>query len=87
MKNYVNLMEELVEVTLNTMVKDLEVCDCETCKGDIIALALNKLPAKYCSSSKGLLYLKLDTFKTQYRADVVRAITEAADIVKQYPRH
>lgn len=47
-----NFMEEAVIETLDSVLKDLDVCKCDKCKLDIIALTLNNLPAKYYNTEK-----------------------------------
>ena len=62
-------------------------CKCEKCRQDIIAYALNRLPAKYVVTDLGGVYTKLHQFKTQTRADITIQLVEAAKVVKAKPRH
>ena len=84
LKNY---MEEIVFNLIDDVLKDIDVCKCEKCKMDIIAIALNNLPAKYVVTKKGELYSKLNLFRLQAEVDVVMAITKAAMMVKERPQH
>ncbi len=87
MSKYINLMEEVVEMQFDNVCKNIDCCTCSTCRNDIIALALNKLPPKYFASHKGELFSKLQTVRTQYTVDVIRALTEAATTIAKNPRH
>lgn len=80
-------MENIVERELEKLIKSLDVCSCERCKNDIIACALNQLPPRYTVSNEGYLYSKIDMTYNQYEVDVIQAITRAAQIIKENPRH
>lgn len=81
-------MEELVEEEYERDKESLGCCQCERCRGDIIAYALNKLPTKYVVSVQGALYSKVDTvIHVQMATDILSALTQAAEIVKKFPRH
>ncbi|OFW82464.1 MAG: hypothetical protein A2201_06090 [Alicyclobacillus sp. RIFOXYA1_FULL_53_8] len=80
-----------------TMVKDLFtqgflehrklVCNCARCQDDILAMALNHLPARYVSSDKGEVFVKAQSFNPQLQSDVLRELELAAEKVGQRPRH
>ncbi len=83
-----NYMENLVANHLEHIMKNNNCsCFCEVCKADITALALNHLPAQYCTTEKGDRYAKLNSYEYQSIIDVVTAITNAIEIVEKYPRH
>lgn len=85
LKNY---MEDFVWGYLDEVLsKYPEICQCDICKHDIVAIALNNLPTKYVVREQGELYSKLETLDTQYRIDVIAALTRAIMIVKDNPRH
>ena len=83
-----NYMEDIV---LNMMDKILpqrdDICKCEKCKLDIVALVLNKLPPKYVVTSKGVVYTRLAQLKIQLKADLAKEITQAISIVQDKPQH
>lgn len=85
--NIKNYMEEVVYGAMDDVLKDLNVCNCDKCKMDTAAIALNQLPAKYIVTEKGELYSKINTLKQQFEVDVISAITRAAVLVKRSPRH
>ncbi|HPW40469.1 MAG TPA: late competence development ComFB family protein [Bacillota bacterium] len=84
LKNY---MEDLVIKRTDEILKSMDVCKCDKCKLDIIALALNSLPSKYVVSAKGELYAKVSELEQQFDIDVETAIIKAAFLVNENPRH
>lgn len=82
-----NYMEVLVEEELDNMIEKIGVCKCERCRMDIKALALNSLTPKYVVTDSGKLYTKISLLQQQFDVDVLAAITKAAMIVKENPRH
>ncbi|HYE84213.1 MAG TPA: late competence development ComFB family protein [Clostridia bacterium] len=84
LKNY---MEELVVKKSDDILKLLNICKCEKCRLDIMALALNELPAKYVVTDKGELYTKVRELEQQFEVDVETAIVKAAIFVGKNPKH
>lgn len=84
LKNY---MEELVIQKTDSILKLMNICKCEKCKLDIVALALNDLPAKYIVTDTGELYTKLRELEQQFEVDVEAAIAKAAIFVGNHPKH
>jgi len=85
LKNY---MEECTwEFLDEVLTKYPEVCNCESCRYDIAAIALNNLPPRYVVREKGEIYSKASMLRIQYRADIYAALTKAIFQVKESPRH
>lgn len=84
MKNY---MEEIVWSSMDDILEDINVCNCDRCKIDIAAKALNDLPPQYIVTKKGEIYSKINNLKAQFEVDVISAITKAAILVKRNPNH
>ncbi len=84
LKNY---MEEVAFRAFDDVTKGMDICKCEKCKLDIIAIALNKLPTKYVVTDKGELYAKVDNLRGQFEADIITAMTQAAMTVGKNPKH
>ena len=82
-----NYMEDCVNDMLDSVLKEIHSCDCEKCKYDITAIALNSLPTKYVVTRRGTLYTKLEGLQQQFDVDIIAAITKAAVIVNRNPRH
>jgi len=78
-----NLMEDIV----STFVKDIltkDSCDVpQLDEDDIISYVLNRVPAKYFTSERGILHGKLDSrFIFQQRTDIILLTHEAIEIIK-----
>lgn len=83
----VNVMEEIVEKELEKCIDSLGVCKCRQCRKDILTLSLNRLKPRYVSTEKGRLLSVIDQMSYDYVPEMLRAITESAEIVKKNPRH
>ncbi|GAQ26116.1 MULTISPECIES: competence protein ComFB [Tepidanaerobacter] len=84
LKNY---MEDIVALLLEELMRDRDICKCEHCRLDIMAIALNNLPTKYVVTKKGEVYAKTDLLNRQYRTDVIIQLLKAMDIVSRNPHH
>ncbi|MBP2651162.1 MAG: Late competence development protein ComFB [Firmicutes bacterium] len=83
-----NSMEAVVRQALDELLDDYsEICKCERCRYDIMALALNVLPPKYVVSDRGAVLTRLSGLEQQFKVNVVCAVTNAIDIVKSKPHH
>lgn len=82
-----NVMEELAIKEIEKCIQSLGVCDCETCKNDLITLTLNRLKPKYVNSEKGELMSKINTLSSSSNIEIISTIACAAEIVKKNPRH
>ncbi len=82
-----NYMEEFVEDSVAAILKNTGTCNCEQCKCDVMAIALNHLPPKYVATHKGKVYTKLSSLQNQFGVDVLSELTRAAEFVKLHPRH
>ncbi|MDK2820650.1 MAG: competence protein ComFB [Clostridia bacterium] len=83
-----NIMEDCVWELLDSILsQDPEVCNCEICRHDIVALALNELPPHYVVREKGAIYSKIRILENQYRTDIYQELTKALIAVKKAPRH
>lgn len=87
MKLYRNIMEELAEQAYHELKDQLDCCQCELCRNDIIAYALNQVTTKYVVTTEGYLFEKLDSMIAQNWVDLIHAISEGAAIVRDHPRH
>lgn len=85
LKNY---METLVWQHLSEVSEGYhDVCNCERCRFDIVALALNFLPPRYIVTAKGETWAKVKALEQQFYVDVVTALTNAITIVRSRPHH
>ncbi|AEX84648.1 Late competence development protein ComFB [Marinitoga piezophila KA3] len=84
-----NVMEHIVEEITNEMfaMPNIDMCICDRCRADVIALALNHLHPKYVVTEKGRLYSELQNYTFQTRAEVLTEVLKAMEKVKEHPSH
>lgn len=87
MPDYKNVMEDLIVEEYESLQPTLDCCTCEACRNDMIAYALNQLPPKYVATRRGEVYSKTFILRNQHRTDIMAALTKAASVVKENPRH
>lgn len=85
LKNY---MENLVWQYLDDILASRpDACNCQHCRYDIAALALNFLPPRYVVTAKGQTIAKVKSLDQQFYVDVVAALTNAITLVRARPHH
>lgn len=83
-----NLLEEEVIITVNQLIDNYEGnCNCNKCKLDIAALALNNLHPIYVVTNEGMVYGRVKNMNQQFNTDVVLEVTKAMEIVLKNPQH
>ncbi len=83
-----NYMEDVVFENLDKLLSEQnDMCKCDRCKLDIAAMVLNHVPAKYVVTQKGSIYTRLAELGLQFRADIIRELTRAIEIVRKKPNH
>jgi len=87
MKQLRNFTEEAVKVFLDRWLKEEDICQCNDCRLDVMAIMLNNLPPKYIVTDTGALYAQLSDFDPQNRIDYMTAMSQAVQIVSKGPRH
>ncbi len=86
-----SLVNENVEGVVNCLKRycernsDLDVCVCEECLMDIIAIALNNLKPRYRLICRHM-HKDRDTVK-KTNAEIEEAIENALEFVKKHPHH
>lgn len=88
-RNYIELaVEEMLDdVIANYAKKNPDTCTCSRCRLDIMAIALNALPTRYVVTDEGGIYTKVAMEQVGGRAQVIAAILNGIQIVKNSPRH
>ncbi|MEN6413521.1 MAG: late competence development ComFB family protein [Veillonellales bacterium] len=82
-----NYMEDLVWDHLDRIIESSNTCNCEKCRYDIAALALNFLPPRYVVTDRGETYTRVKALEQQFYVDVITAISNAVQIVRSRPHH
>lgn len=81
-----NITEEIVLKKLDEFLKREEfadVCRDEKSLLDMATYALNRLPAKYVTSSKGAAFSKTRELEQQHSADVISVVIKAIKVVSE----
>ncbi len=85
LKNYMEIIvEEAVDDELSRIPEDW--AKNKRCKLDIMALVLNRLPARYVVTDKGRIMTKIKETEVQFQADILRELVKAIAMVKKNPR-
>jgi len=87
MKQLRNFTEEAVKVYLDRWFEEADVCHCNDCRLDVMAIMLNTLKPKYVVTDTGALYAQLSDFDPQNRIDYMTVMSQAVQVVNQGPRH
>ena len=82
----VNLIKRIVLEKLEYTMQMLRACDCDRCRSDVIALALNELPTFYAVGEE-LIPEKIAELRRRYEVKVTSALIQAVQRVKAEPRH
>lgn len=80
----VNAMEGIVLEKLDSVLARFKCCKCDRCKKDIVAMSLNKLPAKYMVLMDGQPAPDVDA---QTNAQILTAMIQSVLSVRAHPRH
>jgi competence protein ComFB len=80
-------MEDVVTKVTDKYMKDAEVCQCEKCRLDVMALALNELPPVYIVTDRGEIFAAIDSTYLQKQVNAEIAVLKAIDMVKSFPKH
>jgi len=83
----VNILEELVRSKVDSSIKAIDMCRCDKCRLNACAIALNALPARYVTTTKGALLALLATSNLEYQAQVQVQVIKALNVVKECPMH
>lgn len=82
-----NLVEERArESYAGVSTRFPDFCGCELCKADVLVYALNRIPPRYVSTTKGKAVTEVALEKEQQRAAIDVAIMEGIRRVGQSPR-
>lgn len=85
MSGLINLMEETVMNKIDQLLPNTNYCKCESCRMDIAAYALNRLPPQYVQSIKGKVLYRFSSSQVQNDIEVTVAVSKAIEIVGKSP--
>lgn len=84
---YHNLMEDIVLRYVDGTMAAGGGCTCALCRADVIAHTLNHLPPRYVRTEAGRMMVELSSYDTQFRADVLAALSESVKLIQENPHH
>lgn len=83
-----NITQDIVFEKLDEMLPNItEICTCERCRYDIVAIALNNLPPRYVVTERGAIFTRVSSLDVQIAADTIIELTKAIEKVTKDPRH
>lgn len=83
----VNVLEEMMRLELPKIMAQFDMCTCERCVCDVLAIALNSMLPKYVVTHTGELFAKVESYGNQYKTDILSKLTQACTKVRQTPSH
>ncbi|MBE0466482.1 MAG: late competence development ComFB family protein [Candidatus Desulforudis sp.] len=89
LKNYAEIAAEEVfdEVLAQLRKQRPELCGCRRCREDVLAVALNRLPAKYIATDKGEIFTRVDFSRVGGKAEIIASLIHGFELVNKHPRH
>jgi len=87
MKYLRNYTEDAVKAYMDRWYKEANVCQCEECRLDVMAIMMNNMKPKYVVTDTGALYAQLDEFEPQNKIDFMTLMSQACETVRKSPRH
>lgn len=83
-----NHTEIVVQQALQDYLRNNSIsCSCERCQSDIMALALNRLPARYYVSLRGEIMTQWESHALPDQARVMSEVVRATQQVNATPSH
>ncbi|MHC1724132.1 MAG: late competence development ComFB family protein [Aminipila sp.] len=82
-----NLAEDVMKTKVPEIMQSFNMCTCQDCVYDVMALALNHIKPLYTVTEKGQLFQKLASYELQYGTDLASEVTKACIKVKINPNH
>ncbi|MCL2666033.1 MAG: late competence development ComFB family protein [Defluviitaleaceae bacterium] len=87
MKVLRNHMEETVRKYVSEWLPKYDVCQCDDCYMDILALIMNKMPPSYTVSDKGGVFASIKKLDFQFQATIATEMALAVELVSKNPSH
>lgn len=84
---YLNVMEEIVKDKIIYFMRQFDLCTCERCKADTIALTMNGLMPKYIVTLPAAVPPLISYYTNRLISDVTVEAIKACMTVKDNPRH
>ena len=83
-----NIIEDIAKEYLdNALTLRYDICTCPSCRNDMLAYILSRVPAKYVTTEQGTLHTIIQQAKSEEQAEISRVMLNAIDIISKNPRH
>lgn len=82
-----NVIERIVEEKIIYFMRQFDVCTCDRCVADTIALTLNGLTPKYIVTEPYAVEPLMSFYTNKYIPDITVEATKACITIKENPRH
>ena len=82
-----NLTQALVEDKADKYMKAFNMCNCQRCKVDVVAISLSNLPSKYVATQSTEVLPLLSMYEKKNSAAVTAQVMNACELVKRRPHH
>ncbi len=82
-----NIMERIVQEKIIYFMRQFDVCTCDRCVADVVALTLNGLAPKYIVVDRAAAAPLSDFYTNKFIADVTVEAMKACATIKENPRH
>jgi len=87
MRQLRNYTEDAVRFYVDRWFSEADVCQCDSCRLDVMAIMLNNLEQHYVVTDQGALYAQMSDFDPQFKADLMTNMGLAVQMVKKRPKH
>ena len=87
MRQLRNYTEDAVKLYVDRWLSAADVCQCDNCRLDIMAIMLNNMEPHYVVTDQGVLYAQMSDFDPQFKADMMTNMGLAVQVVKKRPKH
>lgn len=84
---FINVSEELVREKVLDIMGKVDMCTCDRCIVDTIALAVTNLPSKCVVADKDAVFPLLSYYRSKYATAVQTELMKAAMTIKENPHH
>ena len=87
MKQLRNYTEDAVRAYVERWMPEADICQCESCRLDVMAIMLNNMKSQYVVTDKGALFAQMGDFDPQTKVDMISNMSMAVQKVKEHPMH
>ena len=82
-----NYTEEAVKTYIDRWFPETDICQCDDCRLDVMAIMLNNLTPQYVVTEKGALFAQMGDFDPQKKVDLMSNMSHAVNMVRERPSH